>query len=135
MKRQWSIVFSIVLILLVVVFAVVNVEPVPVNFGWAVLEWPLIIVIILSILIGAIIATLLGTTVIYKEKKHVKEAREELDLFKEEQQQEKDEIIREYEDTLREKDIEIESLQKETRSLSRELSNRKQITKSVDPES
>ncbi|MDZ7835383.1 MAG: LapA family protein [Alkalibacterium sp.] len=54
-------IIAIILFLGVAILSVLNVDPVPVNFGFAVVEWPLIIVIFASVLLGALIATLLST--------------------------------------------------------------------------
>ena len=53
MKNQWRLVAGIILIIIIVLFAVFNVDSVPVNFGFAVLDGPLIIVILVSLLMGS----------------------------------------------------------------------------------
>ncbi|MDN6730957.1 MAG: LapA family protein, partial [Atopostipes suicloacalis] len=63
MKKQWSSVFLIILILLVAIFAVLNVDPVTINFGFALIELPLAVVLIVTLLIGVIMAVLLSTGV------------------------------------------------------------------------
>lgn len=76
MKRQWSMIGAIILLLLVAILSVLNVDSVPLNFGFAVVEWPLIIIIFVSILLGAVIATLLSTFKSYKDKReHTKESK------------------------------------------------------------
>ncbi|WP_225744157.1 lipopolysaccharide assembly LapA domain-containing protein [Marinilactibacillus sp. Marseille-P9653] len=74
MKKQWSFVGAFILFLLVAILSVLNVDPVPINFGFATYEWPLIIVILGALLLGALIATLLSTVKIYQESKTRKEA-------------------------------------------------------------
>ncbi|MCC5894910.1 MAG: DUF1049 domain-containing protein [Alkalibacterium sp.] len=74
MKRQWSMVGAIVLFLVVAYLSVLNVDPVPMNFGFTTVEWPLIIIIFVSVLLGALIATLLSTFKVYKD--HNKERKE-----------------------------------------------------------
>lgn len=74
MKRQWSMIGAIVLFLLVAILSVLNVDRVPINFGFAEVEWPLIVIIFASVLLGALIATLLSTFKIYKDQR--KEKRE-----------------------------------------------------------
>lgn len=74
MKRQWNMVGAIVLFLVVAVLSVLNVDPVPMNFGFVTVEWPLIIIIFASVLLGALIATLLSTFKVYKD--HNKEKKE-----------------------------------------------------------
>ncbi|PRY84101.1 LapA family protein [Alkalibacterium olivapovliticus] len=74
MKRQWSMVGAIVLFLIVAYLSVLNVDSVPMNFGFTTVEWPLILIIFVSVLIGALIATLLSTFKVYKD--HNKEKKE-----------------------------------------------------------
>ena len=45
MKNQWRLVVGIILILLIVIFAILNIEVVPINFGFTQLNSPLIIII------------------------------------------------------------------------------------------
>ena len=71
MKKQWSMVGAILLFLGVAILSVLNVDPVPVNFGFAEVEWPLIVIIFASVLLGALIATLLSTyKAIKDQRKH-----------------------------------------------------------------
>jgi putative membrane protein len=71
MKKQWSMVGAIVLFLGISILSVLNVDPVPVNFGFAVVEWPLIVIIFVSVLLGALIATLLSTYKMFiDQRKH-----------------------------------------------------------------
>lgn len=74
MKRQWSMIGAIILLLVVAYLSVLNVDSVPMNFGFTTVEWPLIIIIFVSVLSGALIATLLSTLKVYKD--HNKERRE-----------------------------------------------------------
>ena len=55
-KRQGKLIFIIILIVIVAIFSVLNVDPVPVNFGFGRINGPLILVIIFSLVIGAVIA-------------------------------------------------------------------------------
>ena len=45
MKNQWRLVVGIILILVIVIFAILNIEVVPINFGFTQLNRPLIIII------------------------------------------------------------------------------------------
>lgn len=69
MKRQWSMIGAIILFLGVAILSVLNVDPVPVNFGFAEVEWPLIVIIFVSVLLGALIATLLSTYKTFKDQR------------------------------------------------------------------
>lgn len=69
MKKQGRLITVLLLALIVVIFAVLNVAPVAINFGFAHVKWPLIIVIIVSLLIGAIITFLAATGSNLSQKK------------------------------------------------------------------
>lgn len=92
MKRQWSIVLLITLILLVVVFSVMNVDPVAINFGFTMIRVPLVVVIIVTLLIGVLIAVILSTTMILQNKSEQKKLNKRLVEFEEESKKDKDEL-------------------------------------------
>ena len=60
-KKQWRLVVGIILILVIVIFAILNIEVVPINFGFTQLNSPLIIIIFISLLLGSLL-TLLSAT-------------------------------------------------------------------------
>lgn len=60
MKIQWTLIFALAFALLTAVFAVINVEPVRVNFLFAETNTPLILVILTSTLLGGLIVGLFG---------------------------------------------------------------------------
>ena len=45
MKNQWRVILGLVLVLIVVIFAVLNNQAVPVNFGFTKISGPLILII------------------------------------------------------------------------------------------
>lgn len=51
-KIQWNMLFGIIFALIVAVFAVINVDSVSVNYLFGVGQWPLILVIIISVLLA-----------------------------------------------------------------------------------
>lgn len=59
--KQWRVVVSLLLALLVVIFAVLNIESVPISFGFAKVSLPLVIIIIGSLVIGALITFLVSS--------------------------------------------------------------------------
>lgn len=61
MKNQWRIILTILLVIVVAVFAILNVESVPVSFGFTTVHWPLILVLLVSILVGAVLVILFST--------------------------------------------------------------------------
>lgn len=74
MKKQWNLIFALLLILIIAVFSVINVEPVTVNYLFGKAEWPLILVIIGSVLLGALLAGLIGMMKIYQLQRTLKKA-------------------------------------------------------------
>lgn len=63
MKFQWSLLFGFLFAVIIALFAVYNVEAVPVNYGFGTAEWPLILVILGSALLGALLS---GFVAIYR---------------------------------------------------------------------
>lgn len=106
MKNQWRVVLGIVLILLIVLFAVANNMTVPVNFGFAKISGPLILIIIGSAFIGAIIVSLVSTSAIMQQKKQIKQLKKELNSFETENEkklaQQREVLEREYANKLAE---------------------------------
>ncbi|MFC4356043.1 lipopolysaccharide assembly LapA domain-containing protein [Chryseomicrobium palamuruense] len=60
MKAQWIILIGLILAIVIAIFAVVNVDAVPVNYLFGEAEWPLILVILGSALLGALVSGLLA---------------------------------------------------------------------------
>ena len=60
--KQSRFVIGLIIALIVVIFAVLNVNPVTVSFGFTRVKLPLIILIIVTLLLGAIITMLLAST-------------------------------------------------------------------------
>lgn len=54
MKFQWSLLFALIFAVVVAIFAVVNVDVVPVNFVFGTAQWPLILVILGSAFLGSL---------------------------------------------------------------------------------
>ncbi|CAM3939369.1 LapA family protein [Lederbergia lenta] len=72
MKFQWTLILAIVFALIVAIFAVINVEPVTVNYLFGNAEWPLILLILGSVLMGGVITGSVGLFRIYSLQKQVK---------------------------------------------------------------
>jgi len=60
--KQSRFVIGLIIALIVVIFAVLNVNPVTVSFGFTRVKLPLIILIIVTLLLGAVITMLLANT-------------------------------------------------------------------------
>lgn len=79
MKGQTYVIFSIVLIILVAVFAVTNVDAVEVNYLFWVVESPLILVILFSVLMGGLLVAAGGSVRLFQLKRENKELRKQLE--------------------------------------------------------
>jgi len=73
MKNQWRIVLTILLVIVVAVFAILNVESVPVSFGFTTVHWPLILILLVSILIGAVLMILFSTITVFQHNRAYKD--------------------------------------------------------------
>lgn len=73
MKNQWRVVISILLVIIVAVFALLNRGSVPVSFGFATVRWPLILLLLVSILIGAVLMILFSTISSVQKKRAYKD--------------------------------------------------------------
>lgn len=66
MRGQTYTILAIVLVIIIAVFAVINVSPVEVNYLFAQAESPLILVILFSVLMGGLITGSAGMIKIYR---------------------------------------------------------------------
>lgn len=72
MKFQWALLFGFLFALIVAVFAVINVDNVTVNYLFGESQWPLILVILGSVLMGGMIVGSVGLVRIYSLQRKVK---------------------------------------------------------------
>lgn len=72
MKFQWTLLFGFLFALIVAVFAVINVDNVTVNYLFGESKWPLILVILGSVLMGGLIVGSVGIVRIYSLQRQVK---------------------------------------------------------------
>ncbi|CZQ81196.1 lipopolysaccharide assembly protein LapA domain-containing protein [Trichococcus collinsii] len=121
MKNQWRLVAGIILIIIIVLFAVFNVDSVPVNFGFAVVDGPLIIVILVSLLMGSLITLLVATGSATKKNKEFKQMRTEIDTKGKEIQAAVDATKIGYEQQLADLRAELTQKEKKIKSLEEEL--------------
>ncbi|MBL1230934.1 DUF1049 domain-containing protein [Enterococcus sp. BWB1-3] len=84
MKNQWRVIVGFLLMLVIVIFAVLNSQSVPVSFGFAKISGPLILIILGSAIIGAIVGLITSVTTILDQKKRIKNLIEERDSYKDE---------------------------------------------------
>lgn len=84
MKGQTYVISGIVVLIIISIFAVINVEPVKVNYLFWSGESPLILVILFSVLMGGVITAAASSFRFFhlkKEKKQMKAILEEHDLL------------------------------------------------------
>lgn len=82
MKGQIGFIVALIFAVLIAVFAVLNVEAVQVNYGFAKTEQPLVLLILGSVLMGGIIVSLFGAVRLYRLKRQVKELKKENESLK-----------------------------------------------------
>lgn len=124
MKKQWGTIVALILIVIVAFFAVLNVESVPVSFGFTEVTWPLIMIILGSLFIGALTTVLISTSTTYRNKKELKNGKKELENAEIRKEEAVARIRAEYEDKLTQKEAIISEKTAKISSLERELVNR-----------
>lgn len=123
MKKQWTTVFLIILTLIVAIFAVMNVDPVIINFGFTSVQMPLAVILIVTLLIGVLMAVLLSTAIIIRYKSEQKKLNQEIKQLEVDKEEEKEELARDYEEQLKRLRDKNESLEKDIRDLKRRIKN------------
>ncbi len=78
LKRQGQLILGIILIIIIAVFSILNVTPVPINFGFMTVRWPLVIVLLGAVFIGALLMFLLTTVTHFQKRRQDKQRGEEL---------------------------------------------------------
>lgn len=78
MKLQWLLLIGLVFAVIIAVFAVVNVDEVPVNYVFGESQWPLILVILVSALLGFLLSGIVAMARNYALKRKVKNLQKEL---------------------------------------------------------
>ncbi|MBM7554650.1 LapA family protein [Thalassobacillus pellis] len=72
MKAQSYWILALLFALLIAIFAVINVDPVEVNYLFGTGEAPLIIIILASVLMGGIVTAAAGSVRVFRLKKEVR---------------------------------------------------------------
>ncbi|WP_226680208.1 LapA family protein [Sutcliffiella horikoshii] len=73
MKTQWYLLAGVLFTIVVAIFAVLNVAPVEVNYLFGTAEWPLVLVILFSTLMGIVIAGSIGIYQVIKVKRQMQQ--------------------------------------------------------------
>ncbi|MGP3640649.1 lipopolysaccharide assembly protein LapA domain-containing protein [Lentilactobacillus hilgardii] len=137
LKKQVTTIISIILIILIAVFAMLNLEKVDVSFGFTSVEMPLVLLILVCLLIGALIIFLFSSTQNIRQNREYKELQNQSD----ERQQELTDQINHLQDSLKAletrlknssgkqefgaKDQQISDLESEIEKLTDKLSSQK----------
>lgn len=87
MKGQTYVIIAIVLMIVIAVFAVINVDPVVVNYLFWSAESPLILVILFSVLMGGLTTTIVGVVKFFRMQKEISKLHHENTKFKEKLEQ------------------------------------------------
>ena len=136
MKKQWTTIAAIVLIILVALLAMINMGPVPVHLGFADFEWPLIMVILGSLLMGALIATLISTSSLYTSRKEKRESHKRIEDLERSQSVRANEVKEEYQNKIEALETDKSKLKMQIKELEREVQNRRASSLASDiPES
>lgn len=77
MRRQWGLIIGLIVALIIAIFAVINIDPVTVNYMFGTSDWPLVLVILGSVLMGGIIVGSVGLYGMYKLRSQVKKLTQE----------------------------------------------------------
>lgn len=78
LKGQWAVIVGFIIVIIVATFSVINVEPVEVNFLFGKNEWPLVLVILFSALLGGLIVGSVGMYKIHQQKQEIRELKKKL---------------------------------------------------------
>ena len=79
MKIQWTLVIGLIFAIIIAIFATVNVDKVPVNYVFGEAYWPLILVILGSVLVGFIISFCFSAFRLLSSQNQTKAVRKELE--------------------------------------------------------
>ena len=93
MKGQWGLILGIIAALIISIFAVINVESVRVNYLFGTAEWPLILVILSSVLMGGILVGAVGMIKVYRLLLEIKRINKNEKLKKENKVDESSEAL------------------------------------------
>ncbi|MEK8126372.1 lipopolysaccharide assembly protein LapA domain-containing protein [Paenibacillus filicis] len=93
MKAQWMLIVTLIFALITAIFAVINVEPVRVNFMFTQTDIPLILVVLGSTLLGGLIAAFLGLIQQFKLKRVVRQLEKRIAELEQERKSEATESL------------------------------------------
>jgi lipopolysaccharide assembly protein A len=97
LKGQTYIVLAIIFSVIIAIFAVINVEPVQVDYLFGTGQAPLILIILFSVLMGAVITAAVGVIRLIKLQREIKQLKQENNII---QTEEVSEVSLESDETL-----------------------------------
>ena len=77
MKFQWNLLLGLLFAVIIAVFSVVNVDAVPINYVFGTAEWPLVLIILCSALLGAAISGFIAMFRAVQSNRRIKELQRE----------------------------------------------------------
>ena len=80
MKFQWNLLLGLLFAIIIAVFAVFNVDAVQVNYVFGKAEWPLVLVILCSALLGAMVSGFVAMFRSVQSNRRIKELQKEMTL-------------------------------------------------------
>ena len=80
MKFQWNLLLGLLFAIIIAVFAVFNVDAVPVNYVFGVAQWPLVLVILCSALLGAAVSGFFAMFLSFQSTRRIKVLQKEMTL-------------------------------------------------------
>jgi uncharacterized integral membrane protein len=110
MRGQWTLILALIFALIVAIFAVINVDPVEVHYVFGTANWPLILVILGSAVMGAIATVAAGIFRLIQQQKKLRQLQKENDALKKKVNEDKEN------EQLRRQNYEINNLKKEEES-------------------
>ena len=78
MKTQWTLILGLLFAIIIAVFATVNIDKVPVNYIFGEAQWPLVLVILGSALLGALISACFSMIRIFTQSRQLSQVKKQL---------------------------------------------------------
>lgn len=119
MKNQWTLLIGLVFAIIIAIFAVVNVDQVPVNYIFGEAYWPLILVILGSALIGAVISASFVFFNLFSKTRQIKHLTKDVE--------QRDQQIEQLTKDVEQKNEEIQHLEKDLHAKEKQLTKQQHV--------
>ncbi|MCT6923081.1 lipopolysaccharide assembly protein LapA domain-containing protein [Metasolibacillus sp.] len=119
MKNQWTLLIGLVFAIIIAIFAVVNVDQVPVNYIFGEAYWPLILVILGSALIGAVISASFVFFNLFSKTRQIKHLTKDVE--------QRDQQIEQLTKDVEQKSEEIQQLEKDLHAKEKQLTKQQHV--------